>query len=183
LRDVGSIPRSETKGKHPSFDIGGEVQFNPIKHAFSGVSPSSEPLHSFVVFRIFVETDGNVGGIGMFDDVRVFDIPRQNDFKEKESEYRESIHVDDERFVAARWSGDFVERLFRFDTLLLFYERKRYDINNGQSEFSTFVRFSFEERRESVGEEFHFLLHLVKDGEYSFHTNSRTSKKVRLFVF
>ena len=70
------------------------MQFQPIHKAFSRVSPCGKSLHSFVRFRILVETHGYVSGIGMFDDMSVESVCPEYLHEHEQGKERAPIHVD-----------------------------------------------------------------------------------------
>src|SRR3989338_10811783 len=54
-----------------------------------------------MVFGVFVETNRYISGIGMFDDMRVFLIPEKYLIENEQSADRQSVHVNNQGFVAA----------------------------------------------------------------------------------
>src|SRR3989338_3271101 len=75
---VISTSTSESDGEHIPFQISGNAHFKAIIPAFWTMCPRRESAHRPVALSVFRQTDGNVGGVSVFDNVCVFLIPTEN---------------------------------------------------------------------------------------------------------
>ena len=73
-----------------------------------------------MAFPIFGKADGNVGGVGMLDEVCVFLIPFQNRLEDEERPEGKTVEIHHERLVRTGWTEDVPDRFLRDNALRLF---------------------------------------------------------------
>ena len=72
-----------------------------------------------MLFRVFVEADGDVGGVGMLHGMRAAPIRSHEILKDEKRDEGKTIERDDECFVGARWTEIFPERFLSSHVLRL----------------------------------------------------------------
>ena len=77
------------------------MQFESIKEAFSRMPPGGDNFHRLVIFCIFVQTNRNIGGVGVFDDVRIFSVGKKNVFQNLQTQNGTFVDINHECFVTA----------------------------------------------------------------------------------
>ena len=47
--------------------------------------PTGEPAHCFVMISVFIKTDGEIGGVGVFHQVRILPIVSEQNLDDQQS--------------------------------------------------------------------------------------------------
>lgn len=165
LHDDGTIirvPRGEAERKHLPFEIRRDVHFEPVKPAFSGLSPAGEEGHGFVMLRLSYRADGNVGRVDMlYGTVVMLPVCGKEERKHDTGDLRETHHIHDEGLVRTPelFLEDVEEGPLRRNVVLLLEEREGEDVGDGNREFPTFG-FLLQMKIELPIQEVYFLLDL-----------------------
>lgn len=175
------IPRGEPDSQQISFQISRDNHFEAVVPAFCGICPRGESAHGSMTFPILGETDGNIGGVGVFDRMSVLLIPFQDTLENEEGPKCEPVHVHHERFVGAERFEYLPDALLGGNALRLFEEGERNDFHWINVQGSTRAcRFEFEVQL--FEEKRYFCYYVIEDLNSGIHDNGRLKASVVIVV-
>lgn len=122
-RAIRHIARSQSDGQDTALEVRGQMQFEPVKPTFSGMSPFCQCLHGFVPLGVLVQADGDVSGIGMLDGMRFLSVDEEQDTQKLQGKRGNSVERGYQCFVGAVGLKDTMDGFLGLDALGLLEDR------------------------------------------------------------